>query len=256
MDARTRARPTGVLKRWGLGVKVCISGAESLVALGAEPFNLVILDCLMPDMDGFQTAAAMKKLLKDNCPPIIMLSSSGKLDDRFRAHRDYVQVCVDKPVLPEDLLVVVLEVLGQVPVRDQSVRAAPKSSADTYIAPLHILLAEDNKVNQLIAGALLQKWGHSVEIAETGKTALGLLQTTRFDLVFMDVQMPEMDGLTATRVFRQRPEDVHTPIVAMTANAMEGDREACLAAGMDDYISKPINREEMMRVLVRFGRKF
>jgi len=118
---------------------------------------------------------------------------------------------------------------------------------------LHILLAEDNAVNQKLAVRLLEKWGHTVAVAVTGKDVLAALEHQAFDLVLMDVQMPEMDGLAATVAIRDKERSTHTrlPIIAMTANAMTGDKERCLAAGMDDYVSKPLKTAELLAALER-----
>jgi PAS domain S-box-containing protein len=241
------------LKRWGMHSQSCQSGSEGLEALRQNVFDLVLVDCLMPAMDGFETAVRMKRQAGSECPPIIMLSSSGMMEGLLRRHKESVQAWLDKPVLQEDLLRVILDVLGKNARETVATSPSPATTDPRLVEPMDILLAEDNPVNQLVAVALLEKWGHHVQVVENGQLVLDAMAGKRFDLVLMDVQMPVMDGLETTRQVRKREVNRRTPIVAMTANAMQGDKEDCLAAGMDDYISKPIRREEIMGVLHRFG---
>jgi two-component system, sensor histidine kinase and response regulator len=162
-----------------------------------------------------------------------------------------VQTCLLKPVKSSDLLLSIRKALDKPPEEARpSVTPAPQFTA---ASSLHILLAEDNRVNQKLATALLQKAGHQVSLAVNGRDAVNKWREANFDLILMDVQMPEVDGFEATRQIRQQEQITgrHVPIVATTAHAMIGDRERCLQAGMDDYLSKPINRLELLAVLAR-----
>jgi CheY-like chemotaxis protein len=154
-----------------------------------------------------------------------------------------------KPVTPSELLTAIRQAFSP------AAEDVPQPSNDRKlsISPLHILVAEDNPVNQRLSVRMLEKMGHLVAVAQTGKEVLDALRAARFDLVLMDLQMPEMDGFAATREIRTAEQDgrEHLPVIAMTAHAMEGDREECLAAGMDGYLAKPTNSEELRQMIER-----
>ena len=158
-----------------------------------------------------------------------------------------------KPVTRPNLLAAILDALGEGRPRQASPERAPVAAAGR---PLHILLAEDNVVNQKVAARLLEKQGHFVEVASNGVEALAALESKIFDLILMDAQMPVMNGYNATEVIRERERGTgqHIPIVALTAHAMKGDRETCLNSGMDDYLGKPIHPMELVAMMERWGR--
>ncbi len=242
------------LLRWKMKPALADSAAQAMDMLRrsegqGEPFDLILLDAQMPIVDGFTLAKQVREEPVRAGPAILMLSSPdiGALDGESRALGHYVM----KPVTRADLLGVMLKALGE-----GSESAVPSSSVPAVTAgrPLQILLAEDNIVNQKVAARLLEKQGHSVEIAANGAEALAALARRDFDLILMDVQMPVMNGYDATERIRaaERESGRHVPIVALTAHAMKGDRETCFKAGMDDYIAKPIHPRELVAVLEKW----
>ncbi len=237
-----------LLRRWGMQPRSSGSPREALrwVADG-NAFDIAILDLHMPELDGIALAAAIRASAAGASTPIVVLSSVG-LHERAS---DAVSAFLIKPVKPSGLHDTVATVLaGQasaVPVR----LTQPSLDRDLGARhPLRILLAEDNPVNQKLALRLLERMGYHAALAQNGLEAISAVEASRFDVILMDVQMPELDGLEATRRIRRRWGADGPRIVAMTANAMEGDREACLEAGMDDYISKPIRPEALAEALV------
>jgi len=251
-DNRTNLRILqGTLMRWGAETMCVQSGGEALSQLesareGGRPYQVMLTDVHMPGMDGFGLVEQIRGSLVSSPVSIVMLTSGGHWGDRDRARGLGIQAYLQKPVRRRELLSAMMTVSGRghtgslpVGVAQTGTRPQPKS--------LHILLAEDNPVNQAVATRLLEKLGHSFALAQNGKEALSLLSMHPFDLLLIDIQMPEMDGLTATRRIREQEQStrIHLPIVAMTAHAMNGDRELCLEAGMDGYISKPINLQRL-----------
>jgi CheY-like chemotaxis protein len=228
------------LSRLGVDVTAVTSAAAALARASSEAFDVIVSDMRMPDMDGLQLAAAIRRIRETAAPPFVLLSSAGHRE----RDADLAAILV-KPVKPaalEDVLIGVLSG-GTVATARPAARTAERPEIDAELGarhPLRILLAEDNAVNQKLAIRLLERMGYAAEIANDGLEAIARLEDDAFDVVLMDVQMPELDGLEATRQIRDRWPDRPVRIVAMTANAMEGDRETCLAAGMDDYLSKPI----------------
>ncbi len=245
-------------KDWGMWPTVVESGEAALQAIkcalsAGSPFRLAIIDGRMPFMDGLQLTERIRQDAALSEMKIVILSSakqSGEVD-RFRDLG--VNAFLLKPVRKSELLTSILTVLGQR-------SATPGSSlSHTTVPPavrkrLRILLAEDNPINQAVVVRMLEKMGHQIEIAHNGQQAVKILGSGTFDLVFMDVQMPVMDGLSATRSIRDRESSTggRIPIIAMTAHAMKGDRERCLEAGMDGYLSKPINSRSIEQMLERF----
>ena len=227
---------------WGLECTAVDSGAEALTRVeSAAPFDLAILDMHMPGMDGADLARALRARLPDL--PLVLYTSLGgdEIDPVFAA-------VLAKPVKQSqlfDLLVSLVSDVVREPARDVGVPAAALGERH----PLRILLAEDNTVNQQLALLLLESMGYRADVAANGLEAIDAVDRLPYDLVLMDVQMPEMDGLEATRCIRTSGPSTQPRIVAMTANAMQGDREACLAAGMDDYLAKPIRPEELAAAL-------
>jgi CheY-like chemotaxis protein len=204
----------------------------------------------MPEMDGFTFVEHIRQQPKFSGVNIIMLTSASHRGAAERCRELGIAAYVVKPIRKSELLASILTVLGQKAAISQP--AAKARSSDAAQA-LHILLAEDNRVNQAVATRLLQKMGHSLVVASNGEEVISLIATQAFDLVLMDVQMPEMDGIAATAVIRQREiaTEAHLPIIAMTAHAMKGDKERCLAAGMDGYVSKPISYKELEEAIAK-----
>ena len=236
------------------------TGAQALAWLrrdsaGKPPCDLVLLDAQMPDLDGFATAVQIAKLPHCADLPMVMLSSAGMRGDAQRSRESGISAYLSKPVSREELLQVIVRVLHVDLTRPQPL--VTRHSVKEEQRTLEILLVEDHAINQMLAVTLLQRWGHRVTVADNGKIALEKMALRAFDLVLMDMMMPIMDGLEATRQIRlselQSGTGKHMFIIAMTANAMESDRQRCLEAGMDDYISKPINAMELQQKLQWFG---
>jgi GAF domain-containing protein/DNA-binding response OmpR family regulator len=249
-NATNRRILTAQLQRWAMEVRETADPREALEWIRAgETFDVAILDQRMPEMDGIELAEAIRATNAERPLPIVVSSSVGTLD---RAS-DAVDVFLTKPIKPSGLHDALMTALGEraptVPVR-----APDASTIDATLGarhPLRILLAEDNAVNQKLALRILEKMGYAADVAADGQQAVAAVGRTPYDLILMDVQMPRLDGLEATRRIRQRWPVDGPRIVAMTANAMADDREACLAAGMDDYLSKPIRVEELAAALAR-----
>ena len=240
------------LSGWGVVAAAVSSGSEAVALIESSPqrFAFVLLDALMPGLDGFETANIIDSMPLEKRPVQIMLSSSG-LGEVARWSSVGIAAYLTKPVLQSELLEAILNVLG--PGRHVEKAAVERIGAAPGISPMDILVVEDHPVNQKLAVRMLEKWGHRPDLAEDGGKAVDKLSARRYDLVLMDMQMPVMDGLEATRRFRAMETGLRTPIIAMTANAMEGDREACLAAGMDNYLSKPIRAADLLAVLERYA---
>ncbi|MFN8095670.1 MAG: response regulator [Vicinamibacteria bacterium] len=245
---------------WGMRVSAVDSGPMALSALqqagplGAS-FDLAILDMKMPEMDGLTLARAIKEKPELDDLRLVLLTSFGQRGHGAEASRIGIAGYLTKPVDEGDLYDCLAEVLGGP--RDHAkhlvTRHSLREAREDHVA--HLLVAEDNEVNQKVAVRILEKLGFSVEVAENGREAVEACERSRYDAVLMDVQMPEMDGFEATRRIREAEGGARrTPIVAMTANAMKGDREKCLAAGMDDYVSKPITPKDVEAVLTRWVR--
>ena len=224
---------------------MAVDGPDALVqmdeaAIRGEPFRLAILDVMMPDMDGFTLAERIREdpRLK-NCT-LIMLSSAGQTENSVCKELGIARFLI-KPVKQSDLRDTILRVLSTQAEPGDPTEPAPAQVADT-LRSLHILLAEDGITNQIVACGLLKKRGHRVVVANNGHEAVEAFERDAFDLILMDVMMPGMDGLEATVAIRQKEQTTgkHIPIVAMTAHALKGDRERCLEAGMDGYLSKPV----------------
>jgi two-component system, sensor histidine kinase and response regulator len=253
------------IAQWGMHGTGVVGGAEALAALEAaerehRPYDLVLLDAHMPDMDGFALADRMRQRAATTPPTVMMLTSGGQRGDGARCRELGIAGYLAKPVRPSDLLQAIRLVLSP-PAgggrRGLVTRYSLTADAREVAAPktLTILLAEDNRVNQQLAVKLLEKQGHTVRVAENGRAAIGALEAGRFDLILMDVQMPEMSGLEATVAIRAREQETggHLPIIAMTARALNGDQEACLAAGMDGYISKPVSPKLLAEAIAQYG---
>jgi len=248
------------LESWGMIYTEASSGYEALELLRAavqrnEPFNLAVLDLMMPAMDGFELARHIKNDPALAGTDLVMLTSFGERGDTATAQEIGIAAYLTKPVRQAQLFNCLAKVVGA-SVVDHEVNCVPppqpvrKEVTAQAVSGKRLLLAEDNIVNQKVALRQLQKLGYRADAVADGREAVEALGRIPYDLVLMDCQMPEMDGYEATALIRRREGATkHTWIVAMTANALEGDREKCLAAGMDDYISKPVKVEELSAVL-------
>jgi two-component system, sensor histidine kinase and response regulator len=254
-----------ITERWQMQPQEAVSGAEGLQKLeesyaSRRPHRLILLDQQMPGMDGFEFIRRVRAEAKWAHAAIIMLTSADLGLARAKCLELGVGTCLLKPVKPSDLLLAIRKILGRPAAEIRTIEspgpepttaaAAPPPATES---PLRILVAEDNPVNQKLVIALLEKAGHHVSLAANGAEAVAKWREGDFDLILMDVQMPDVDGFEATRRIRHQEQATgrHVPIVAVTAHAMSGDRERCLQGGMDDYLSKPINRQELMTVLTR-----
>ncbi len=245
----------GLLSGWGMRPTLAADGAQALETLthaleADRPFSLVLTDANMPAMDGFQLAEEIRKNPDLSSATIMMLTSAGQRGDAARCRQLGLSGYLTKPIGQAELLESILRATVSTPAgKTRTLVTRPSGQAGAR--RLHILLAEDNSVNQKLASRLLEKQGHDVVTVGNGREALEQLQKVTFDLVLMDVQMPVMDGLEATAAIRNRERSTgdHLPIIAMTAHAMQGDRDRCLAAGMDDYVSKPIDVKQLFTVV-------
>ena len=244
----------GMFKRWGTEIDGVDGGEKALVALEAaqkagRPYTLALVDMHMPNMDGFSLVEHIRQKPLISTTTIMMLTSAGHRGDAQRCCPLGIASYILKPVRKWELLSAVLKACGETQTEPQP---KPEQQEPMRRSGLHILLAEDNHVNQAVATRTLEKMGHSLVVANNGKEALALLAEQSFDLVLMDIQMPEMDGLTATKAIREAEKQTqsHLPIIAMTAHAIKGDREHCLEAGMDGYVSKPIRARELDEAII------
>jgi len=248
----------GMLLRWHMKPTPVDCAAAALAQLSAaleagEPYPLILTDMHMPEMDGFALIEQIRRRPELSAATIMMLTSAGHRGDAARCQELGVSAYLLKPIRQSELREAVARVLGARE-HDGAIPLVTRFSLHDVREPnayLRVLLAEDNLVNQRLALRLLEKRGHLVVVAASGLEALQALEKESFDLVLMDVQMPEMDGLEATAAIRQREKDtgLHQPVVALTAHAMKGDREKCLAVGMDGYLTKPIRPQELDQLL-------
>jgi PAS domain S-box-containing protein len=254
-----------ILTNWRMRPMVVDSGWAALDALqqavaAGEPFPLALIDGHMPEMDGFALAKQIRRSPAFTGTTLLMLTSAGQAGDIARCRELGIGAYLTKPVKQSELLDAIVTALNTALDPGESLASDAGPPAGESRRPLHILLAEDNAVNQRLAVCLLQKQGHTVRVANNGKEALTALGVTEragaaslppFDLVLMDVQMPELDGLEATTLLRRHEQGTgqHVPVIAMTAHAMKGDRERCLEAGMDGYVCKPIQPQELWQAI-------
>ncbi|MDA0330254.1 MAG: response regulator [Gemmatimonadetes bacterium] len=248
-------------KRMGMEVVSAASGAEALDALDAAYRNgtaidLALLDCHMPEMGGFQLAEKIRNDARFRDLVLIALTAAGQPGDGARCEELGIASYLLKPLAPSELRDAILLTLENAPKAKEKGRLVTRHSLREARLSLNILLAEDNRVNQALAIHMLERFGHRVHLATNGREVLEVLEKEPFDVILMDIQMPEMDGLEATAKIREREakDGTFIPIVAMTAHAMVGDRDRFLDAGMNDYVSKPINRDRLQEVLRGIGR--
>ncbi len=232
-------------------------GASALATLEKsvrehQPFAVVLLDGHMPDMDGFAVAERISQDRRCAGVKLVMLTSAGQPEDVARCRRLGISAYLTKPIKQSELFDVIVSVIGP-PVGERPRATQRRKRAQRGQRRLQVLVAEDNQVNQLVATRILEKLGHQVTVVSNGREALAAAQAGKFDLIAMDVQMPELDGLDATGAIRawEKSAGTHIPIIAMTAHAMKGDRERCLAAGMDGYTSKPIRIRELEQAIAQ-----
>lgn len=242
-----------ILTNWGMRPTVAEGGYAALQAMArardaGAPFPIALIDFQMPDLDGFDLANFIRQHPELGTPLVMMLSSVGQRGDSARCRELGISSYLTKPVRQSVLLEAILEVLSA---NEAQTVAAAQSAAALHPASepagLRVLVAEDNVVNRRVVHTMLTKRGHNVVMVENGRQALAAVLRGAFDVVLMDVQMPEMDGHEATAAIRdaEMVTGQRVPIIALTAHAMKGDREACLAAGMDGYLSKPVHASEL-----------
>ncbi len=261
-NATNRRVLCGMLASWDIDSEAVESGEAALRRLQNRnpPFDCILLDFHMPGMDGFELAGRIRQ--KSGTIPMVMLSSGAMRGDMQRCQESGIAGYFSKPISAEELLSGLCRIFGHTgnaADRPENPAVVTRHSLREGERSLSILLVEDHPVNQKLALSLLDKWGHHTTLAGNGKEALGLLKGNHYDLILMDVQMPVMGGLEATRRIRQGELEAGKapiPIIAMTANAMQGDREACLEAGMDDYLAKPIKAQALLEKLLAIGGNF
>jgi PAS domain S-box-containing protein len=251
-----------MLESWHMSPTGVDSGAHAIVALRegeglGRSFPLILLDAQMPEMDGFALAESIKRNPDWGPATVMMLSSAGLRGDAVRCREIGVSAYLTKPIRQSELLDAIVTALATRPTKTSGSSLVTRHSLREHRTKLRILLVEDNAVNQLVVLRILEKQGHSVTIAADGKKALSALRKDSYDLVLMDIQMPEMNGWEATRAIREseRATGEHIPIAAMTAHAMKGDHERCIAAGMDDYLTKPIHTPELLALVEKIGNR-
>jgi two-component system sensor histidine kinase/response regulator len=246
---------------WRMVPTLAASVPEALVALrvaqeSGKPFHLVLTDAQMPDADGFSLAEAIKKDPAFARAAIVMLTSAGQPGDAARCRQLGIAAYLTKPIKRSDLRGALLQALGVQPAEPGRAALVTRHSLRETRQTGRILLVDDNAINQLVARRLLERRGHTVAVANNGREALAMLDEAAdgaFSCVLMDVEMPEMDGFECTALIREREQvtGYHHQIIAMTAHAMKGDEARCLAAGMDDYLSKPVQADELFDVVER-----
>ena len=247
-----------MLANWWMRPTAVSSGNAALAELkraagAGDPFPLVLLDAVMPDLDGF---AVVQEIRHDPALAgaiILMLSSADRGGELARCRELGIAAYLRKPIKQSELLNAVVTALGSLPAGLEPAPAATGLPPPGIPPGLRVLVAEDNEFNQELMASLLKRWGHVPVLAGDGRAAMAAWEKEPFDLILMDVQMPEMDGFAATKAIRAKESaaNTHIPIVALTAHAMKGDRERCLAAGMDAYVSKPIRAAEFFEVIAR-----
>jgi signal transduction histidine kinase/DNA-binding response OmpR family regulator/streptogramin lyase len=244
-----------ILENWGMKPTLARSGEEALRILDShqtQPFSLILLDYHMPGMDGITVAKQISNRPEFGTPTILMLSSGGGPGEQRQARWAGISMCLFKPFKHSELLAAILKALNKAAPADAGQRTRMPVSADAAGRPLRILLAEDNRVSQMLATRLLEKRGHTVVAVRSGREAVDAVESESFDLALLDVQMPDVDGLQAVDLIRRNEKATgrrYLPAIALTAHAMRGDRERCLAAGMDGYLAKPLNPREFFTVI-------
>jgi CheY-like chemotaxis protein len=255
-DATNRTILVQQTELWGMSAAEAGSAAEALEILRSRvrqerPFDLVILDMNMPSVNGLDLARSIQQDSSLTGLPLIMLSSVGQLLAAGQTSEAGICSVLTKPARQEELAKTLARVLSQSHQPEASVEVARSRKTGSF-SSLRILLAEDNPVNRNVTAGMLQRLGHDLEVVENGGEAIEKAANEAFDLVLMDCQMPEVDGYEATRAIRETRKKGELPIIALTAHAMDGDRERCLIAGMDDYLSKPFTLDQLEGTLKKW----
>jgi CheY-like chemotaxis protein len=244
------------LDGWQADVTLAASGDEAMAAVKQSveqnrPFELILLDALMPGMDGFDVARSLKDRSEFHGPAIMMLSSAYRSSDLERCDSLGIDAVLTKPVGQRDLLKAISAALAQ---NKKAAVPAPAQARKLAAQSLRILVAEDNPINREVARNQLEKRGHLIVLVGDGEQAVAEWRKGGYDIILMDIQMPVMDGPTATRRIRaeEKSRGGHIPIIAMTAHALKGVEEECLSYGMDGYISKPLERERFIATVEKF----
>jgi CheY-like chemotaxis protein len=259
-NATNRRLLVDILSKWQM-IPTAVDGGPAALRVLAEfqksghAFRLILLDAQMPEMDGFTLAGLVKHNADLSGITIMMLTSVGFLGDAARCREIGITAYLTKPIRQIELLEAIRIVLGQPAETNTPAPLLTRHTLQESHIHMKILLAEDNPVNQLLAVRLLEKRGHNVTVANNGNEAVLQLARETFDVVLMDIQMPIMDGFEATAAIRasERISGNHIPIIAMTAHALRDDEDRCLAAGMDAYISKPINSKQLFDLVESFA---
>ena len=247
-----------VTQAWDMEPTSCDSGAEAVrLLLTPATFDVAILDMLMPEMDGAQLSRKIRAMKRRAKLPLVLLSSSGALleESEDTEARARFAAALSKPVKTRQLSAVLCEVFGEKPKRKKksAIDSLPSDMGEKH--PLRILLAEDNRVNQKVALKILERLGYTAEVAENGAVAVEAVARETFDVVLMDLQMPEVDGVEATRQILERwPED-RPRVIALTANVLEEERQACRDVGMDDFLGKPLSVPALIKALGKCSRR-
>jgi CheY-like chemotaxis protein len=249
------------LRGWGMRPETAAGARDALSLIRARtdrgnPFEILLTDLHMPEMDGFGLVEELRRT-STATRPILMLTSGERQGDRARSRELGIAAYLTKPVRRRELRAAVCAAIaeGQRPAPKALAQAPTRRGIPAGGRSLHILLAEDNEINQLVACGILEHSGHTVEVAQNGAEVMPLLSAHSFDIVLMDIQMPEMDGFQATAAIREMEKQTgfHMPVIAMTAHALAGYKETCLAAGMDGYVTKPIRPGLLLQALAEFA---
>ncbi len=249
------------ISAWGIHGESAEDAFQALkmlrtAAKGGEPYELSLLDMMMPGMDGLELARSIRADRALDAVRLLLLSSAGELVSSEKARAVGLACVLNKPVRQSQLFNgIVTAVREQMPAAEQAPKPRPEATSDTPPLAAHILVAEDHPVNQYLARAMLVQLGCRMDMAENGREAVDMAARASYDLILMDMQMPVLDGFAATKAIRRREKGnggTRIPIIALTANAMQGDRDQCLAAGMDDYLSKPFTSEQLRSVMARW----
>jgi PAS domain S-box-containing protein len=241
------------LTGWGMKPSMAANAVEALNAIhraaaGGAPFRLVLVDFHMPDVDGLELTRQIRRIPEAEAAGVKIIMMSSAVRENYNLQDRGIDSYLLKPVRASELLGVIRTVLGTASL-SQNGSKRPLAARSAH--PVRVLVAEDNPVNQALIERLLTKWGHTVVIAQDGKQALSLLEIEKFDVILMDLQMPEINGFEATMTIRERERATgnHVPIIALTAHALKGDRERCIDAGMDEYVAKPIDAHKLFEVI-------
>ncbi len=243
---------------WGMKVFDCRNAREAIELFSHDnQYDLIIADYEMPGMNGLELARKIKELSSPQKAPIMLITLSGKVDASFIGSEKLIKTLLIKPIKQSVLYNAIVEMFS---IDNRFIASSEQNTAiDNKLSdkfPMRILIAEDNQINQKLIIKMLNKLGYVVDIANNGLEVIDLHKKRKYDLIFMDVHMPEMDGFEATGIIRKTlSRNKHVVVIAVTANAMAGDKEKCLEAGMDDYLSKPVKLESIQNILIKWGKK-